>query len=494
MSALPLTASACTVVTATKFKTMGGLTPPKKPSTSQTRQKALKCTVELKIQAITCPGVVLQSQEDIYLSVRIMGQYQKSKCVPPAFPLRMHEKMLFVKTFVGVVDPGVIAEHLENDTTSLELIQLVPPEGEILATFEDNTREFLYPGTRLTPRTPGPEREILMKRSVSFQGISPKVEFSTTSIIEECEVKHGQPAMSLCGPSTKKKSHVRMSPAVTKKRKAKTASSPCGYAKPTVASQTRSPSPYTNRRMCQLSEEARQRLGHLKLGPYTFKKETVPQAPFVVPRSPNSSLMESPTRPASLLSNKRSPLHLRSPSCTADLTDPSLLGSFRSKPTQASSGTQNKSPKHYSSPVSNTLRGQSPVLTRSSLKERFQSPTSPSQEIHKRVQRILNVHGPHRKLTFDEANAKEELRQSIHEPIHGDLVIDTQPPQDRITPGEPSVHLDDRTFWTNRAAAYTGKPHRAVFEESLSRIYKNLYKNVSQSNTMDKCEYNNPDC
>lgn len=33
---------------------------------------------------------------------------------------------------------------------------------------------------------------------VSFpQGISPKVEFSTTSIIEECDVKHGQPAMSV---------------------------------------------------------------------------------------------------------------------------------------------------------------------------------------------------------------------------------------------------------------------------------------------------------
>lgn len=41
-------------------------------------------------------------------------------------------------------------------------------EGEILATFEDDTRVFLYPGPRLTPRSPGPEREILMKRSISF--------------------------------------------------------------------------------------------------------------------------------------------------------------------------------------------------------------------------------------------------------------------------------------------------------------------------------------
>ncbi|XP_039547871.1 spermatogenesis-associated protein 6-like isoform X4 [Pimephales promelas] len=267
---------------------MGGLTPPKKPSSSQMRQKALKCTVELEIQAITCPGVVLPSQEDMYVSVRIMGQYQKSKCVPPVFPLLLHEKMVFVKTFVGMVDPGAVAEHLENDTTSLELIQLVPPEGEILATFEDDTREFLYPGPRLSPRSPGPEREILMKRSISFPGISPKVEFSTTSIIEECEVKHGQPAMS-------------------------------------------------------------------------------------VPRSPNASLM-SPTTfgLTSQSATKKSPLRLRTQCYTANLTDPSLLGSFRSKPSQqASRSSPNKSPKEHSTPVSSTLRDQSPVLSRYSLRERL---------------------------------------------------------------------------------------------------------------------------
>ncbi|XP_057211794.1 spermatogenesis-associated protein 6 isoform X1 [Triplophysa rosa] len=465
---------------------MGGQTPPKKPSVSKSRQKALKCTVELKIQAITCPGVVLQSQDDLYLSVQIMGQYHKSKCVPPAFPLRIDEKMVFVKTFVGVVDPGVIAEHLENETTSLELLQLVPPEGEILATFEGNTREFLYPGPRLAPRSTGPGREILMKRSVSFPGISPKVEFSTTSIIEECEVKHGQPTMSVCGPSAKP-CRVRTSPAIPKKRKPNTAPH-CNYAKPTVVSQTRSFSPYTHRRMCQLSEETRQRLGHFKLGPYIFKKETVPQAPFVVPRSPNTSMIESPTLPASHLSDKRSPLHLRSRSFSAYPTDPSLLGSFRSKHTQATvqvdSDTRNKGPKDNSTPVYSMVRDQSPVLNRSSLRERFQSPTSPSrsQEIHKRVQRVLNIHGALRKLSFDDVNAEEGFRRSVPGPTHCDSEIDSRLLLDRLIPGEPSVHLYDGTFWTNRAAVYTGKPHRAVFEESLSRIYKNLYRNASQHN------------
>lgn len=97
---------------------------------------------------------------------------------------------------------------LSADTTSFELIQLVPPgmlfndaiwacyipavsshytaktrsltwfvcvsvclymvsEGEILAKMEESSRDFLYPGPRLSSRG-ATEREILMKRSSSF--------------------------------------------------------------------------------------------------------------------------------------------------------------------------------------------------------------------------------------------------------------------------------------------------------------------------------------
>ncbi|NP_001417910.1 spermatogenesis-associated protein 6 isoform 1 [Danio rerio] len=449
------------------------------------RQKANKCTVELKVQAITCPGVMLPSQEDIYLSVRIMGQYQKSKCVPPVFPLLLHEKMVFVKTFVGMLDPAAVAEHLENDTTSLELIQLVPPEGEILATFEADTREFLYPGPRLTPRSPGPEREILMKRSISFPGISPRVEFSTTSIIEECDVKHGQSAVSSHGRSSAKPSSMRTCLSSAKKKKKSDKVSSCGYEKSTVASRSRAPSPYTHRKMCQLSEEARQRLSHLKLGPYTFQKETAPQAPFVVPRSPNTSLMESSTHLTSQSFTKRSPLDMRLRSYTTELTDPSLLGSFRSKPSQeAARSFPNKSPKDKSTPASGMLLDQSPVLTRSSLRERFQSSSSPSQsqEIHKRVQRILNRHGPRCKLSFDKESEEEEkgVTQSSCVSAHCGSVIDSRLQQDsRSISGEPSAHVESGTFWTNRATANTETSHRAVFEDSLSKIYKELYKNAS---------------
>ncbi|NXG21113.1 SPAT6 protein, partial [Grallaria varia] len=141
---------------------------------------------------ITCPGVLLKDKEELYLSVFVLGQYKKTRCVPAVFPLFFQEKLIFEKEFANIVDPGDLLKLLEFDTAVLELIQLVPPVGVILATYEENTRDFLFPDPKLNCERRGLEREILMKRSSSFTGIAPKLRFSTISLIAESLLRSGR--------------------------------------------------------------------------------------------------------------------------------------------------------------------------------------------------------------------------------------------------------------------------------------------------------------
>ncbi|XP_031430507.1 spermatogenesis-associated protein 6 isoform X2 [Clupea harengus] len=395
----------------------------------------------------------------------------------------------------------------KGDATFFELIQLVPPEGEILATLEENTRDFLYPGPSVFPKARCPQRELLMKKSITFPGISPKVEFTTTTTIEECEVRDRRPAVSSnSSKSPVQSASVSRSPDTAVRKgpgsAATAAAASSGYDRPTVASLTRAPSPYTHRRMCQLSEDARQRLGHLQLGPHAFRKETRRQPPFVVPRSLSTSVLETSYWSSSSLSSTswRSVLnesthsaadasHLSSRRSTAAKgrmcslkASPSPVETTRQRP--SSSPVRRRPPAAHSTPIltsSSSKATQSPVLNRSSLKERFKNDESSPcrwEVIHKRVEKILRSGTARCQLTFDE-DEDEHVDEGCHEPA---LSCDRQRLRDSpVSAHETSVHLDNGHYWSSRAAAYTGKPHRAVFEESLGRIYKNLYRNMSST-------------
>ncbi|KAM9542246.1 spermatogenesis-associated protein 6 isoform 1-T6 [Guaruba guarouba] len=466
-------------------------------------RKALLCALQLDVRSITCPGVLLKDKEELYLSVSVLGQHKKTQCVPAVFPLIFQEKLVFEKTFADIVDPGDLVELLELDTTVLELIQLVPPAGNVLATYEENTRDFLFPDPKLTRGHHGFDREILMKRSSSFTGIAPKLRFSTSSLITESLLSSGrshiQDDLNLVHHSTP---NGKLQTKLPKKNtlspeKNRHSLATKSYEQPTIASKSRSPSPYTKRRMCELSQDARQRLAHLKLGPYEFRRDT-DKPPFVVRR------VEQPSPGAKL----HICCHTRESAAEAWNKvdhDSSFLGSYRLRKAKAksphgkyfgSSDVCNEdvistpgnrwshsagSLEHSASPALQK-HSLSSVLNRSSLRERFSSgwplPTN-GEEIHTRVKNILRTHRARQRLIFDESNSSKggltKTRESAHKtPLSMREQQSGSPVQQNTT-----VHLDNGEYWSNRASVYKGKPHRAIFEESLEKIYRSMYRKAA---------------
>ncbi|NWJ02506.1 SPAT6 protein, partial [Crypturellus undulatus] len=463
--------------------------------------KSSMCLMNVFLFQITCPGVLLKDKEELYLSVSVLGQYKKTRCVPAAFPLLFEEKLVFEKAFADIVDPGHLVELLELDTTTLELIQLVPPVGEILATYEENTRDFLFSDPKLTRGHHGLDREILMKRSSSFTGIAPKLRFSTSSLITESLLRSGrshiQDNLNRIHHSTPNgKLQTRLPKKNTlSPEKNKQSLATKNYEQPTIASKSRSPSPYTKRRMCELSEEARQRLSHLKLGPFEFRRGT-DKPPFVVRR------VEQPS-PGIELHTWCPPRGSTIEAWSKIIHDPSLLGSYRPKKAKVKStpgkGLEGSSDELVisgplnrqcssagslmcSTPLACHKHSLSSVLSRSSLRERFASgwPTPANgDEIHERVKNILRTHSARQRLIFDESNSSKEDMTKMGQFSHKASLSTSELQSGSPLQQNATVYLGDGEYWSSRTAVYKGKPHRAIFEESLEKIYRNMYQKAS---------------
>lgn len=323
------------------------------------RRKVLKVVVDVTLNAVTCPGVVLPDQTSVFLNVDVFGECKKTECLPAVFPFLFHEKMRFEKTFHRATDPVQVANALAADIVRVELVQLSYPAGELLACYQENAREFLFPTPRVSPAYPGVDREVLLNRAEHFPGIAPKLEFSSRTAIKEvnargtCLVSKSKkekqqstttvtkviaPPISSMKKKSSTTSRVRLSSpsksvefASTKERgrcggknrKSQTSQRPTSskcrgttppahskspgegtrrYRQSTISSRARSPSPYARRRMAQLSV---QDPFESAIAERPFRTELEDRPDFVVRRSP------SPTFPPDIPSCK--PIRRSSP-------------------------------------------------------------------------------------------------------------------------------------------------------------------------------------
>ncbi|KAH0618636.1 hypothetical protein JD844_018021 [Phrynosoma platyrhinos] len=166
-------------------------------------------------------------------------------------------------------------------------------------------------------------------------GIAPKMKFYTTCVISESllsseeaqkqdnlDCQHHEPTDGMLQARSPKKN-------TTSPGKIRNFLPTKSYEQPTIASVSRSPSPYTRRRMCELLQ-VRQRLAHLDLGPFDFRKET-DRPPFVIRRveqwTPSPDI-HTWLRPRENIKDETT-------------YDPTLLGSYRPKNVKVSTVKEN---------------------------------------------------------------------------------------------------------------------------------------------------------
>ncbi|NXR15598.1 SPAT6 protein, partial [Semnornis frantzii] len=328
-------------------------------------------------------------------------------------------------------------------------------------------------------------------------GIAPKLRFSTNSLITESLLNSGrshiQDGLNWLQHSTP---NGKLQAKLAEKNmfspeKSRHSLATKSYEQPTIASKSRSPSPYTKRRMCELSKAARQRLAHLNLGPYEFRRET-DKPPFVVRRieqlSPVIKLHTlCPTREVAVeaWSNVDHGLlgfFLQTKSTLGNDFETSGVCSEDMLSNPPDRQSHSAGSLEHSAPPASQKHSPSSVLNRSSLRERLSSGwLSPpnGDEIHKRVKSILRTHSARQHLIFDKTNSSKGNLTKTGEPLQKEPLSMSELQSNSPVQQKAAAHLDNGDYWSSRAAVYKGKPHRAIFEESLEKIYRNMYQKAS---------------
>ncbi|EFN77968.1 Uncharacterized protein C9orf68-like protein, partial [Harpegnathos saltator] len=138
---------------------------------------------------VTCPGVWLCPNGKVALRMDTLNSRAESRRISPIFPLLFHDRFAFSKVFARIVSLAELQRALEQEFLYAELIQWVTTttsRGIILATFETNLADLLYPAPCFKGLLAGVDVDLLMEPTKCFPGIiAPKIEVSTKTVVEE---------------------------------------------------------------------------------------------------------------------------------------------------------------------------------------------------------------------------------------------------------------------------------------------------------------------
>ncbi|XP_060605917.1 spermatogenesis-associated protein 6-like isoform X11 [Ruditapes philippinarum] len=451
-------------------------------------RRALRCVVDLDLARVSAPGVWLPSREDLYISISVFGQYRNTRNVTSIFPMILHEPFRFEKTYYTAVDPQDVAEFLEDELVVIELLQYSDySDGAVrLASYSTSAREFLFPYPSLCPSYTSACREILLSRTIAWPGISPKLEFTTKTVIKESQ----SPELDALEDALEEEKLAR---------RARSRSRSMSRTRGRSMSRSRS-----RTRTCRSLTEDMSKSGVRK----SYADESLSdteggnKAPFVVRHLEDSLIGRKPGAPA-LKGQKKKKKSKRSssrpssalsgydsyddlPRLTPRLQIKEVIrdasGSLPVYTTKYVSDDEDlevaeltSKPSYLTTP---RPRSASPFLYRPSFSSRFSRPVSPALSAAERLEVELAVERARAR-----ARARALIRARSPSPIRSytpilrgsidDLALDTS-----IARSRSWVHLDAGQYWTQRAAELTGTSHKQVFKDNMNKLYNGLLRNA----------------
>ncbi|RDD41480.1 Spermatogenesis associated 6-like protein [Trichoplax sp. H2] len=429
--------------------------------------RSLDVTANIRIKNVTCPGTWLKNRDDVSIAVRLFNRTKFTYPSLPIFPLIFNEQLQFEKIFTNCRDPSQLAEVLEEEEISIQLIQggnHYRP-GIVLAYCEMTTRDFLFPhNTYISSRSN--TRTVLLDRTKHFKGISPQLEFSTETTMKE--VAWPTYSEQLKSDTSVDSTDIEVADILNK-------------TKSLSLSKNRPQSPYVSRTYTPSTRRH-------------YRSSTAPLSSTL--RSPLKSNISSNRR----YQSKRKPfvvgkaneklLEQRSFTSTTPAYRSSSPIDRKLASTPTAVGKQRIGRSALSDPVTKyRSRSLSPVLDHSRLSrwESRQDRHSVSKRIHNKVKRIMEELDIETDTTDTDTDTLDILRDTIEDSkLENDynnrrladfLKLDTDSPI-AYTYLSLAIQLDDDDYWNDRHTEYSAlRKHQARlrFDEALNRVYSKLY-------------------
>ncbi|XP_045157509.2 spermatogenesis-associated protein 6-like isoform X9 [Mercenaria mercenaria] len=442
-------------------------------------RRALRCVVDLELDRVSAPGVWLPSREDVYVSISVFGQYRNTRNLTSIFPLILHEPFRFEKTYYTAVDPQDVAEFLEDELVVIELLQYSDySDGAIrLASYSTSARDFLFPYPSLCPSYTSACREILLSRTIAWPGISPKLEFTTKTVIKESQ----SPELDALEDALEEEKLARRARSRSRSR---------SRARGRSMSRSRS-----RTRTCSAFNEDMSKSGVRKSYADESLSDTEAgnKAPFVVRHLEDSLIGRKPgapalkgqkkkkkrssSRPSSALSGYESYDDIPRYTPRSYIREAMRDVGVYSDDEDAEVAELTSKPGYIMPP---RPRSASPYLYRPSYSTRFSRPLSPVLSAADRLEIELAVERARararaRALVLTRSRSPSPIR-SYTPILRGsieDLALDTS-----IAKNRSWVHLDAGQYWTQRAAELTGTSHKQVFKDNMNKMYNGLLRNA----------------